>query len=303
MSKTRWIPLLTAMALALGGCASTGQQSERNPTLPLVTPQQPDPQVEIALAKLTELLQVPDLTDEQRARFLYDRGIRYDSVGLRTLARIDFSRALQLQPGFPDVYNFMGIYYTQAQEFDQAYEAFDAVMELDPQYSYAYLNRGIALYYGGRPQLAVADLETFFLADQDDPYRVIWLYLAEREVDPEAALARLGYNRTQLDDANWATSLVDLYLDRVEPAALLASSRDGVRSQRELAERLCEAYFYLGKQARLQGRPSEAINLYKLALATNVYEFVEHRYALVEMREIAEESLQQAESQPPQAAQ
>ncbi|MBW3139934.1 lipoprotein NlpI [Ferrimonas balearica] len=296
MTKKRWLPLVAALSLVLGGCASTSEDTSTTGVLPLVMPQQPDQQVEIALAKLSELLQVPDLSDEQRARFLYDRAIRYDSVGLRTLARIDFTRALQLQPDLPDVYNFMGIYYTQAQEFDQAYEAFDAVLELDPAYSYAYLNRGIALYYGGRPQLAVSDLETFYLDDQRDPYRVIWLYLAELNTDPEGAQARLRYNRTQLDDADWATGLVDLYLGRIEPAALLAGSRAGIDNQRALAERLCEAYFYLGKKARMEGRPQEAINLYKLALATNIYEFVEHRYALVEMREIAEDAIQQAEA-------
>ncbi|MBY6186294.1 lipoprotein NlpI [Marinobacter hydrocarbonoclasticus] len=292
MTYKRWIPMAAALSLALGGCATTGSDTARSPSLPLVTPQQPDQQLEIALAKLSELLLVPDLTDEQRARFLYDRGIRYDSVGLRTLARIDFSRALQLKPDIPDVYNFMGIYYTQSQEYDQAYEAFDAVLELDPAYSYAYLNRGIALYYGGRPSLAVSDLETFFLDDQSDPYRVIWLYLAELKTDPEGAQARLRFNRTQLDDNDWATGLVDLFLGRIEPNALLSSSRIGIDNQRALAERLCEAYFYLGKKARVEGRPQEAINLYKLALATNIYEFVEHRYALVEMREIAEDAIQ-----------
>lgn len=296
MTQKRWIPLVAALSLVLGGCATTGNGADGgSAVLPLVTPQQPDQQLEIALAKLTELLQVPDLTDDQRARFLYERAINYDRVGLRTLARIDFTRALQLRPDIPDIYNFMGIYYTQSQEFDQAYEAFDAVLELDPAYSYAYLNRGIALYYGGRPALAVSDLETFYLDDQNDPYRVIWLYLAELKADPEGAQARLSYNRTQLDDSDWATGLVDLFLNRIEPNALLASSRQGVDSQRAFAERLCEAYFYLGKKARQEGRPQEAVNLYKLALATNIYEFVEHRYALVEMREIAEEAMQPAE--------
>ena len=50
----------------------------------------------------------------------------------------------------PEVFNYLGIYLTQAGNFDAAYEAFDSVLELDPTYNYARLNRGIALYYGGR---------------------------------------------------------------------------------------------------------------------------------------------------------
>ncbi len=49
----------------------------------------------------------------------------------------------------PEVFNYLGIYLTQAGNFDAAYEAFDSVLELDPTYNYAHLNRGIALYYGG----------------------------------------------------------------------------------------------------------------------------------------------------------
>ncbi|WP_306305287.1 lipoprotein NlpI [Ferrimonas marina] len=299
--KRLMVPVVVAAAL-LTGCATQPAPINDEPQLLLATPQQADPQIEVQVAKLSELLTVPDLTEQQRARFLYDRGLRYDALGLRTLARIDFNLALQLQPDYTDVYNFIGIYATQAMEFDQAYEAFDAVLELDPQYSYAYLNRGIALYYGERPDLAVQDFTTFLLDEPNDPYRVIWLYLAQHQLDPEQALIQLADHRTRLDDDNWSTGLVDLYLGRISGGELLASSREGLQKQGELAERLCEAYFYLGKQARLQGQSGKAMNLYKLALATNVYEFVEHRYALLEMREIAEGAMKEAQARvnPPQ---
>ncbi|GAA4876053.1 lipoprotein NlpI [Ferrimonas pelagia] len=288
-------PALIA-GLLLGGCATQPSSVGYEPQLLLATPRQADPQVEIQLAKLSELLQVPDLTEQQRARFLYDRGIRYDAVGLRTLARIDFNQALSLQPDYTDVYNFIGIYATQAMEFDQAYQAFDAVLELDPEFTFAYLNRGIALYYGERADLAVQDLTTFLLEEPSDPYRAIWLYLAQQELDSEQALIQLADHRTRMDEDNWATGLVDLFLGRIGAGDLLASSREGLSQQGELAERLCEAYFYLGKRARLQGDNGKAMNLYKLALATNVYEFVEHRYALMEMRQVAESAMAEAEA-------
>ncbi len=291
-----WLPMALT-GLLLGGCASAPSAPDERPQLLLATPQQADPQLEIQLAKLGELLQVPDLTDEQRARFLYDRGIRYDAVGLRTLARIDFNQALQLQPNMPEVYNFVGIYATQAMEFDQAYQAFDAVLELDPTFIYAYLNRGIALYYGERPELAAEDLTSFLLAEPTDPYRALWLYFAQRELDPEQALVQLADHRSRMDGSQWSVGLVDLFLGRISGGELLASSREGLSQQGELAERLCEAYFYLGKQARLEGDPGRAMNLYKLSLATNVYEFVEHRYALLEMRQVAEDAMAAAESQ------
>lgn len=65
-----------------------------------------------------------------------------DSLGLRALARNDFSQALAIRPDMPEVFNYLGIYLTQAGNFDAAYEAFDSVLELDPTYNYAHLNRG-----------------------------------------------------------------------------------------------------------------------------------------------------------------
>ena len=56
-----------------------------------------------------------------------------------------------------------------------------------------------------------------------------------------------------------------------------------VKSNKELTERLCEAYFYLGKYNQTLGYRGSAANYFKLALSTNVYEFVEHRYAKLEL--------------------
>ena len=88
-----------------------------------------------------------------------------------------------------EAYNSIGIHYTQQQEYLQAYEAFDSSIDLNPEYEFAFLNRGIALYYGGEPRLAVDDLKRFLSNDPSDPYRAIWLYIVQREVDPIAASA------------------------------------------------------------------------------------------------------------------
>ncbi len=106
---------------------------------------------EIAIARLSEVINRVKITDDQKAQLHYDRGVLYDSVGLRSLARLDFSHALQLKPDLIDAYNFLGIHFTQLKEFSQAYEKFDSVLELAPEHEYVHLNRGIALYYGDRP--------------------------------------------------------------------------------------------------------------------------------------------------------
>ncbi len=238
---------------------------------------------EIAIARLSEVISRVKITDEQKAQLHYDRGVLYDSVGLRSLARIDFSHALQLKPNLIDAYNFLGIHFTQLKEFSQAYEKFDAVLELAPEHEYAHLNRGIALYYGDRPELAAQDFNDFHHKQSDDPYRLLWLYLAEHEVDATLAKQKLKERARLVDDRTWAKQVIYLYLDEISQEKFISELTRNVNSNKELTDRLCEAYFYLGKYNQNIGYNGAAANFFKLSLSTNVYEFVEHRYARLEL--------------------
>jgi len=238
---------------------------------------------EIAIARLSEVINRVKITDEQKAQLHYDRGVLFDSVGLRSLARLDFSQALQLKPDLIDAYNFIGIHLTQLKEFSQAYEQFDSVLELDPEHEYAHLNRGIALYYGERPALAAQDFNDFHYQKNDDPYRLLWLYLAETEVDSILAKKMLKERATLVDDRTWAKQVIYLYLGDISQADFIGALTKNIQSNKDLTDRLCEAYFYLGKYNQIIGYESAAANFFKLSLSTNVYEFVEHRYAQLEL--------------------
>lgn len=238
---------------------------------------------QMALARLTDILEQVKVPDNQKAEFLYQRGVLYDSVGLSGMAQYDFNRALSLNPNMAEAHNFLGIHYTQQMEFIQAYDEFDATLDIDPDHDYAFLNRGIALYYGGRPELAVQDLDNFFSKDKTDPYRALWIYIAEKELNADSAMQHLRASRERLDEQNWATMLVDFYLGDINESQLLSTLMLGVTNQKQLTDKLCEAYFYLGKYHMGKGQNGIASNYFKLALSTNVYDFVEHRYARLEL--------------------
>ena len=97
------------------------------------------------------------------------------------------------------------------------------------------------------------------------------------------AQAVLQQHLLALDADDWATNLVRFYAGELSEKALLESILVGLNNPRQLAERLCEAYFYLAKWHDSQNRPEQALSYYKQVLATNVFEFVEHRYARLEM--------------------
>ncbi|MGL5360324.1 MAG: lipoprotein NlpI, partial [Shewanella sp.] len=285
-SRTAVVAVLAGASMMLFGCATTSSPLDNQNDVQgklVIAPVIPDYKVEVTLAKLNEILAAAELTNEQRARFHYDRGVIYDSVGLRLLARIDFMQALKLQPDLADAYNFLGIYYTQEGEYDSAYEAFDGVLELAPNYDYAYLNRGIALYYGDRNELAVKDMQAFFDGDPKDGYRALWLYLIASKANVPAAKQQLQAQRQGLESDAWSTVIVDYYLGTKSREEVFASAKVGLSHPKEYAERLCEAYFYLAKMAIEQQQYQDAANYFRLALATNIYDFVEHRYARVEL--------------------
>jgi lipoprotein NlpI len=278
------ITLLT-VALFVQGCASSTNGTSHNAIgqLVIAEPIAVSYKSEIALARLTEVIQRAEITDVQRAQLYYDRGVIYDSVGLRSLSRLDFNRALRLKPDLVDAYNFLGIQFTQLQEFTQAYDSFDSALDLSPEHEYAYLNRGIALYYGGRPNLAREDFQTFHKSQASDPYRLLWLYLAEYEINPAQASLDLKERSYLVADSTWAKRIIKLYLGELTQSSFIQMLTENVTTNKQLSDRLCEAYFYLGKFNQLKGKDNTAANFFKLALSTNVYEFVEHRYAKLEL--------------------
>jgi len=274
---------LLAFAFAIQGCSSTPQLNAVTDQIIISQPSRINYKSELELARMTEILHRAEITEPQRAQLLYHRGVLYDSVGLRALARFDFTRALKLQPDMVDAYNFIGIHFTQMQEFTQAYEAFDSAIELEPEHEYAYLNRGIALYYGGRPNLAAADLSQFYQAKTNDPYRALWLFIAERQVNEQQAIESLKQRAEGISNAVWAKEIIKLYTGEYSQQQVIERLADSIADDRQLTERLCEAYFYLGKYNQFNGNIEVAKNFYKLALGTNVYKFVEHRYAQLEL--------------------
>lgn len=287
------LTIIAFLSTVLFGCANNTSSTQSNGqmgNLLLAEPAPMNPRSQLAIARYSHILTTADLEDEQRAQLLHQRGTLYDSVGLSGLALYDFNQAIRLKPDLAEAYNSMGVHYTQQMDFIQAYEAFDATLDINPDMEFAFLNRGIALYYGGRPDLAAQDFSRFYNINASDPYRALWSYLAASQIDVKQAKIALAEKRKDLDESNWATLLVDLYLDRATESELLNTLIKGVTSQQQLTDRLCEAYFYLGKYHSARGNSGIASNYFKLALSTNVFEYVEHRYARLELNLLRDEA-------------
>lgn len=287
--------LVAGAVLILSGCSSIGGQSKQWAP-PMAVPLQPTIQQEVQIARTTQLLLRNDIADKDRAELHFQRGVYYDSLGLRELARYDFNQSLSINPAQPDIFNLMGVYFTQVGQYDAAYEAFDSTLELDPDNQYAERNRAIALYYGDRATLALDEMTEHYNDDPSDPFRALWLYIIEVETDQTDATDKLRIRYENRNDM-WEWVLVAIMLDEVSEDEAFIELSQTARDNQELAQRLTEAYFYLAKRHQLAGNYAKAVTLYKLALSFNVYEYVEHRYSLLELGRIFTDLRQERKEQ------
>lgn len=273
-----------SLFLLVQGCTTSPQTHQHTlEALNITAPLAINYKYEVAIAQLTQNIQRADISTAQRAQLYFQRGSFYDKVGLKSLAFFDFKHSLKLNPALVEAYNLIGIHATLSQQFTQAFNAFDSALELEPSYKFAYLNRGVSLYYAGRPNLAVEDLSIFLSFQPDDPYNAIWLYFSELADGNTEAYAHLVSRKAVLSDEKWPNYIVDLFLGKLSEDELLALASDTTNSDMKLIEKLCEAYFYLAKLSMFNGNDALAEKYFNLALSTNVYEFVEHRYAKLEL--------------------
>ncbi|HDR0633085.1 TPA: lipoprotein NlpI [Pasteurella multocida] len=246
---------------------------------------------EVMVAQISELLLVKGLKKEERAILHFERGVLYDSLGLWALARYDFDQTLALYPKLAAAFNYLGLYLLLEEDYSASLDIFNVLFELDPQYEYAFLNRGLNFYYVGRYELAQRDFLQFYQADKSDPYRTLWLYLNELNHNPQDASKNLAQRAMGLSDEYWGTYLVQYYLGKLSVNALFAQAEEFAQTHRtKYAEILTETYFYLAKLKLNSGQINEAETLFKLAIANQVYNFVEYRFALFELLKLKQSS-------------
>lgn len=274
--------------LLLTGCVSLGSALVSKNKIVLAE-QNPNShfEQEVMIVRMSQVLLVGQMSNEERALLHFERGVLYDSLGLWALARYDFTQALALQPKMAAVYNYLGLYLLLDEDYEGALDAFNAVLELDPNYEYTFFNRGLDFYYVDRHKLANQDFLQFYQGDETDPYRVLWLYLNEYKLDAKQAQRNLATRAVALSEDYWGTYIVQYYLGNLTIDALMQKAKQFADPlSTKYAEVLTELYFYVAKQKLNLGQVKEAETLFKLAAANQVYNFVEYRFALLELAKL-----------------
>jgi tetratricopeptide (TPR) repeat protein len=242
---------------------------------------------------------IPDYSEAIRLRpsatYFYNRGNAHRDAGEPDRAIADYGEAIRLDPRDAAAHNNRGNVYRDRGDLDPAIADHDAAIRLgataqrlynraeayrmkgdypraladyhvairlDPKRAVFYFGRGRANLHFGLLAQAQADLT---LANELAPkhaYGALWRELGERRNHSRTSLARTA---VQLDMSAWPAPVVRMFLGETTPDAVLAAAERGDPDKRDM--RVCEARFYIGELALVQGAREEATRLFRQVAA------------------------------------
>jgi Flp pilus assembly protein TadD len=86
---------------------------------------------------------------KRQARECNERGVAYFYEGAFEAARVEFEKAIELQPNSPEGYNNLGLVLTKQNKPREAEEAFKKALQLNPTLTPAYTNLGFSYHLRG----------------------------------------------------------------------------------------------------------------------------------------------------------
>ena len=265
-----------------------------NSVFPLATPIQVSYQDEVKLLRLNQLIADQSKVDEkQRALLFYERGLIYDRIGLTAHSRYDFNQSINADPSFADAYNSLGVYLLMSGDYDEAFDAFDSAIELSEKVEYSYLHRAIGLSLVGRFDGAQDDIEHFYQLDPSDPYRALWRYKINFLIDTNLALEEIRQAQPAIEDKRFAWTIVNVINGKMTEEQFFDNVANGVKTNEELVHRLSEAYYYLAHWHINNKNLAKGLYYLKLSIAGNVKDFIEYKYALLDLKNIQNKLRQQ----------
>lgn len=221
---------------------------------------------------LTAELEGGRLTPELRAQVLHKRGIQLDNLGLFDLARADFDEALKLQPEEGSILADAAVNCFESGQDALALDYAKKALALDPsshdpQRTLAYAHY-FARNYGEASRNLLSLLKT--RSEINEGYSTIWLYLAARRNNEEAAAVVKPY--LARNQSAWPHPLLQYLMGSRTLEQALEVARAGQKDQ----SRLCELYFYVGEKYLIEGNAAQAREYFKKSMDTGVIEFNEY---------------------------
>ena len=232
-------------------------------------------------------IQKKDMEDNDRSIQDFDQALRlnpsnagaYEFRGLDYMNKKNFDLAIQdfgqaqrldpniFNPSFSSAFFFRGVDHLAKGEYDLAIQDFDQGLRLRPDMPEVPFDRGVAYLCLGQFAAAQPDFAATLKKNPSIAYVALFLYLAQSRAGQDGR-SGLEQDAPQIKLTAWPGQVIDLYLGRATPAAILSAASDP--NPRTDQRQHSEAYFFLAEHALLEGRRTGAERLFQQAIDTAV---------------------------------
>jgi tetratricopeptide (TPR) repeat protein len=216
---------------------------------------------------------------------LYARAWVYSELGKDEAAIADLDQVLTEVPDDQDALLDRGGLSIRAGRYDAAIRDFGRLLKLDPKAAAAAYNRGRAYYAQQDFKSAAEDFALALKLRPNNPYAALRLYLAQsHQGQGDAAVLKKGIG--VLEPSAWPRPLLELFAGTGTDPALIAGINQLPPKFR--LDTLCEAQYYLGERALLNGDKKAARDYFTAAAAADdsiTTEHIDAKSALQHLRQ------------------
>ncbi|MBI2308916.1 MAG: DUF3857 domain-containing protein [Rhodocyclales bacterium] len=212
-----------------------------------------------------------------------DRAEAASSLGRREQALADIAKSIAIDPT-DAAHVLKAEVHLYSGQYREALDSLKHVKSEGSQTNTA-MASGMTNFYLGNYQDAQ---RTFLQAAEtagpyDLPYALLWLAVTTRKMNQEPA----GLLKKYLDSLpnSWPAEAISLVLGKSETAKVIAAAKE---NKKESRSRLCEAFFYLGQKALLDGKISDAKQWFSKSVDTNVVMYREHTFSQHELKRLGQ---------------
>jgi lipoprotein NlpI len=203
-----------------------------------------------AIPACTRLIETGNLDIKDRAIAYDSRGVAYWRKGDYDQAIVNYNKAIEIDPKYPNPYGVRGYAYEGKGNYDLAIADYAKFIEIEPKNFGVARAMGLLRFVKGDFETASADL-LHALGLKDDLHAMLFRYLARAHSgEGEAAKAELAENARRWKVKVWPYAFIELYLgkrlaDEMLKAAVKTTDR-------------CLVYFYVGEWHMIRNELAEA---------------------------------------------
>ena len=217
--------------------------------------------------------------DPKNASALTNRGTAHSEKGDADAALADFDEAIKRNPRYASAYFNRANSYAARADADRAIADYTSSIRYDRRNVNAFIARGALYLAGGAVPKARADMALAARLDRKNAYAVLWQDIAERRAKQKGVLTR---GAKSLDMKAWPAPVIRLFTGEIKQDAVLSAADDANPTVKQA--HICEANFYGGQYALIEGQRDDAQKLFEAAAKDCPHGFLEGIAATAELK-------------------